>query len=148
VPLLAGCQHTSNPLPHGIQVHRGEASAVEINDPKFRVDFPGHPIEKLARLRLVRRPGLIKNGATSSLGRAQQHGLSLRPPGIRIHLKPSGYTGSVLAPAARLQRPAVDSEGRLVQHGDRRIGRVNPDGTHVTRRPFLGARFNSPTTCL
>jgi gluconolactonase len=68
--------------------------------------------------------------------------------GISVFLKPSGYTGSV----PRGGEPGsngltVDSEGRLVlcEHGDRRVGRLEKNGKHVTLADrFMGRRFNSP----
>jgi gluconolactonase len=68
--------------------------------------------------------------------------------GVRIFLKPSGYTGSV----PRGGEPGsngltTDSEGRLVlcEHGDRRVGRLEKDWKHVTLADrFMGKRFNSP----
>ena len=63
-------------------------------------------------------------------------------------LKPSGYTGTT----ARGGEPGsngllFDREGRLIlcQHGDRRIARLEADGTFGTiAATFDGKRFNSP----
>ncbi|MCA9099647.1 MAG: SMP-30/gluconolactonase/LRE family protein [Planctomycetales bacterium] len=68
--------------------------------------------------------------------------------GLSEFLKPAGYTGE----KGRGGEPGsngllVDSEGRLVlcEHGDRRIGRINKDGEHVTLADrYNGKRFNSP----
>ncbi len=151
--LLAGCQHTSPPLPHGIQTHRGEAfGSLEVNDPKFfELISPSTPIEKLASgFDWSEGPVWIKNGGHLLFSDVPSNTVYRWTPGqgISIHLKPSGYTGSV----PRGGEPGsngltVDSQGRLVlcEHGDRRVGRVNQDGTHVTLADkFLGARFNSP----
>ena len=68
--------------------------------------------------------------------------------GISVFLKPSGYTGE----AARGGEPGsngllLDSVGRLVlcQHGDRRIVRVEEDGSWTTLVDrYRGRRLNSP----
>lgn len=68
--------------------------------------------------------------------------------GISTFLKPAGYTG----PAKRGGEPGsngllVDSEGRLVlcEHGDRRVARLEKDGTRTTLADrFEGKRLNSP----
>ncbi len=65
-----------------------------------------------------------------------------------VFLKPSGYTGS----APRGGEPGsnglvLDPEGRLVlcQHGDRRVARLEPDGSFKTLVDnFEGKRLNSP----
>jgi gluconolactonase len=66
----------------------------------------------------------------------------------KVFLKPSGYTGT----APRGGEPGSnglleDTEGRLVlcQHGDRRVARLEKDGTFTTLADrFDGKRFNSP----
>jgi len=68
--------------------------------------------------------------------------------GLSQFLKPSGYTGSV----ARGGEPGsngllFDGEGRLVlcQHGDRRVARLEPDGSfHTLADRYHGKRLNSP----
>ncbi len=68
--------------------------------------------------------------------------------GVSVFKKPSGYTGSV----ARGGEPGsngllMDSEGRLVlcQHGDRRVARLESDGSFTTiADKYEGKRFNSP----
>ncbi len=68
--------------------------------------------------------------------------------GLSVFLKPAGYTGE----KRRGGEPGsngllVDGEGRLVlcEHGDRRVGRINKDGEHVTLADrYNGKRFNSP----
>lgn len=65
-----------------------------------------------------------------------------------VFLKPSG----MLTPRDGFQEPgsnglAVDSEGRLLlcQHGERRVARLNPDGSQTALADkFEGKRFNSP----
>ena len=68
--------------------------------------------------------------------------------GISVFMKPSGYTGSV----PRGGEPGsngltVDSAGRLVlaEHGDRRIARLEKNGTKTTLTEYYQfMRYNSP----
>jgi gluconolactonase len=68
---------------------------------------------------------------------------------LELFLKPSGYTGSA---AFTGREPganglAFDAQGRLVlcQHGDRRISRLEADGSFTTLADrYDGKRFNSP----
>jgi gluconolactonase len=68
--------------------------------------------------------------------------------GLRVFLKPSGYTGSI----PRGGEPGsngllLDGDGRLVlcQHGDRRVARREKDGTFtVLADRYQGKRLNSP----
>jgi gluconolactonase len=68
--------------------------------------------------------------------------------GIDVFLKPSGYTGA--APYGR--EPGsngliIDPQGRLIsmEHGDRRVSRMDPDGGKITLADrFEGKRLNSP----
>ena len=68
--------------------------------------------------------------------------------GVRVFLKPSGYSGK----SGRGGEPGsnglvLDPKGRLVicQHGDRRVARREPDGTLTTlTERYEGKRFNSP----
>lgn len=69
--------------------------------------------------------------------------------GLTRFLEPSGYTGS--APFAGREPGSnglvFDAHGRLVlcQHGDRRIARLNDDGSFtVLADRYQGRRFNSP----
>ncbi len=68
--------------------------------------------------------------------------------GISVFLHPSGYSGK----RPRGGEPGsngllLDAEGRLVlcEHGDRRVARLEPDGTKTTLAGhYRGKRFNSP----
>jgi gluconolactonase len=161
---LAGCQTA---VPREIKIHHGEKfGSIEILDPKLNsLIAPGTPIEKLASgFDWSEGPVWIKPGhppVTSGPLSWNNGGYLLfsdvpsntvyrwnATEGIQVFLKPSGYTGSV----PRAGEPGsngltVDSQGRLVlcEHGDRRVGRLEPDGRHVTLADrFLGKRFNSP----
>lgn len=68
--------------------------------------------------------------------------------GLQVFLEPSGYTGRAL----KFREPGsngltTDRGGRLLicQHGDRRISRLNADGTFEPLISYYdGRRFNSP----
>ena len=69
--------------------------------------------------------------------------------GASVFLKPSGYTGK--EPFAGREPGSngltFDAEGRLVfcQHGDRRVGRLEQDGSRTTLADrYQGKRLNSP----
>lgn len=73
--------------------------------------------------------------------------------GTSLHLKPSGYSGS--APFTGREPGsnglALDGKGRLIlsEHGDRRITRLEPDGTRtVLADRYEGKRLNSPNDVL
>lgn len=150
--LLMGCQHPQK-LPPEVKVHRGEPfGALEMNDPKlFSLIAPASPIEKLASgFDWSEGPVWIKDGGFLVFSDVPSNTVYQwkEGEGISIYLKPSGYTGT----EARGGEPGsngltVDSQGRLVlcEHGDRRVGRVDKDGRHVTLADrYQGKRFNSP----
>ena len=69
--------------------------------------------------------------------------------GTSVFFKPSGYTGTRPFEGAEpgSNGLAFDSEGRLVsaEHGDRRIGRLEPNGKKITLVDrYQGKRINSP----
>jgi len=72
--------------------------------------------------------------------------------GTSEFLKPSGYTGSKPRGGKAGDEPGsnglnLDSQGRLVlcEHGDRRVTRIEKDGTKtVLADNYLGKRLNSP----
>ncbi|MGI0029846.1 MAG: SMP-30/gluconolactonase/LRE family protein [Nitrososphaera sp.] len=69
--------------------------------------------------------------------------------GVSLFLKSSGYTGTEPFPGREpgSNGLAFDREGRLVfcQHGDRRISRLEKDGSRTTLVDrYLGKRINSP----
>lgn len=68
--------------------------------------------------------------------------------GVSLHLKPSGYTGTVdYGKEPGSNGLLMDSEGRLVscEHGDRRISRIEKDGGKRTLVDnYQGKRLNSP----
>lgn len=71
-----------------------------------------------------------------------------RDKGVELYLKPAGYTG--VAPYGK--EPGsngliLDTQGRLIsmEHGDRRLSRMDPDGGKVTLVDrYEGKRLNSP----
>ena len=69
--------------------------------------------------------------------------------GVRVHIERSGYTGETRFDGREpgSNGLAFDREGRLVvcQHGDRRVVRIESDGTRTTLADrYEGKRLNSP----
>jgi len=69
--------------------------------------------------------------------------------GVGVFLRPSGYTGSepYTGREPGSNGLTIDPEGRLVlaEHGDRRIGRLEKDGSRTTLAVrYQGKRLNSP----
>jgi gluconolactonase len=154
--LFAGCQHTHenrHPLPANIKAHAGESfGTLEVNDPRFFTLIElSAPIEKLASgFDWSEGPVWIKPGGYLVFSDVPSNTVYRwkEGEGVSVYLKPSGYTGAT----PRGGEPGSngltnDREGRLVlcEHGDRRVGRVEKDGRHVTLADrFQGKRFNSP----
>jgi gluconolactonase len=67
---------------------------------------------------------------------------------VHVYLNPSGYTGKTPGAADQGSNGLLrDADGRLVlcQHGDRRVARLEPDGSFKTLADrYDGKRFNSP----
>jgi gluconolactonase len=154
--LFAGCQHTheSRPaLPANIKAHHGESfGTLEVNDPRFFTLIElSAPIEKLASgFDWSEGPVWIKQGSYLVFSDVPSNTVYRwkEGEGVSVYLKPSGYTGAT----PRGGEPGsngltTDRQGRLVlcEHGDRRVGRIEQDGRHVTLADrFQGKRFNSP----
>ncbi len=149
---LIGCR-TTPPLPPEIRAHRGEPfGSMEVIDPMFFALIPAAtPIEKLASgFDWSEGPVWIKNGGYLLFSDVPSNTVYRwkAGQGVSVHLKPSGYTGAT----PRAGEPGsngltVDSEGRLTlcEHGDRRVGRIEKDGRHITLADrYQGKRFNSP----
>ena len=154
--LFVGCQsshHGHSSLPPEIKIHPGEAfGTLEVNDPNFftLIDLAA-PIQKLASgFDWSEGPVWIKDGGYLFFSDVPSNTVYRwkEGEGVSVYLKPSGYTGAT----PRAGEPGsngltTDSQGRLVlcEHGDRRVGRVEKDGRHVTLADkFNGKRFNSP----
>ena len=154
--LFAGCQsshHSHSSLPPEIKAHSGESfGTLEVNDSNFftLIDLSA-PIQKLASgFDWSEGPVWIKDGGYLVFSDVPSNTVYRwkEGEGVSVYLKPSGYTGST----PRAGEPGsngltTDSQGRLVlcEHGDRRVGRVEKDGRHVTLADkFNGKRFNSP----
>ena len=149
---LTGCR-TTQPLPPEIRTHHGEPfGSMEVIDPAFFTLIPAAtPIEKLASgFDWSEGPIWIKNGGYLLFSDVPSNTVYRwkAGQGVSVHLKPSGYTGAT----PRGGEPGsngltVDSEGRLTlcEHGDRRVGRIEKDGRHITLADrYQGKRFNSP----
>lgn len=158
---LTGCQSTEPaastsarvPLPASITNHTGEAfGALEVNDPLFFTLISATtPLEKLASgFDWSEGPVWIKSGGYLVFSDVPANTVYRwkQGDGVSVYLKPSGYTGA----EPRGGEPGsngltLDSEGRLVlcEHGDRRVGRIEKNGTHITLADrYNGKRFNSP----
>lgn len=164
--MVPACSQLTPP-PANISVHHAESfGQIEVLDSRLNTLLdPGAPLEKLASgFDWSEGPVWIKPGkAPVSSGpasiRAGGYLLFSDVPsntvyrwsagdGVSVFIKPSGYTGST----PRGGEPGsngltVDSEGRLVlcEHGDRRVGRIEKNGQHITVADrFMGKRFNSP----
>jgi gluconolactonase len=164
--MVPACSRLTPPPPN-IAVHHAESfGQVEVLDPRLNALIaPGTPLEKLASgFDWSEGPVWIKPGkapVTSGPASVRAGGYLLfsdvpsntvyrwsAKDGVSVFVKPSGYTGST----PRGGEPGsngltVDSEGRLVlcEHGDRRVGRIEKNGRHVTLADrFMGKRFNSP----
>lgn len=149
----ASASPSSHPLPATIKNHNGEPfGSLEVNDPQFfTLVAVAAPLEKLASgFDWSEGPVWIKNGGYVVFSDVPSNTVYRWTPGkgVSVHLHPSGYTGA----EARGGEPGsngltVDSQGRLVlcEHGDRRVGRIEKDGRHVTVVDrYNGKRFNSP----
>lgn len=144
---------TGTAPPATIRNHKGEGfGSFEAKDPQFYTLLPvGTVLEKLASgFDWSEGPVWIRSGGYLVFSDVPSNTVYRWTPGegISVHLRPSGYTGS----EPRGGEPGsngltVDSQGRLVlcEHGDRRVGRVEKDGRHVTLADrYQGKRFNSP----
>jgi gluconolactonase len=129
------------------------AYAIERQDPRLdALVAPDAAVEELADgFRWVEGPAWDARTGTLLFSDIPANAvLRLRPGGrAEVFLRPSGYSGS--APFAGREPGAnglaFDAEGRLVlcEHGDRRVTRLESDGTRsVLADRFEGRRLNSP----
>jgi gluconolactonase len=140
-------------LPATIKSHSGETfGTLEVNDPRFftLIELTS-PIQKLASgFDWSEGPVWIKQGGHLLFSDVPANTVYRwkEGEGMSVYLRPSGYTGK----EPRGGEPGsngltVDAQGRLVlcEHGDRRVGRIERNGRHVTLADrFNGKRFNSP----
>ena len=152
--LFTGCQSApKHPLPSSIKSHESETfGTLEVNDPYFFTLIElSSPIQKLASgFDWAEGPIWIKEGGYLVFSDVPSNTVYRwkAGEGVSVYLHPSGYTGAT----PRAGEPGsngltTDSQGRLVlcEHGDRRIGRVEKNGRHVTLADrYNGKRFNSP----
>jgi gluconolactonase len=126
---------------------------IERKDPRFdRLVPPEARLEKLAEgFEWSEGPVWSRDGGYLLFSDIPRNSVMKWSPseGISLFLKPSGYTGS--KPFTGLEPGSngllFDREGRLIlcQHGDRRIARLEKDGTFTTLADrFEGKRLNSP----
>lgn len=125
---------------------------IERKDPRFDQLVPRDAvIEKLADgFDWTEGPVWIPNGSFLLFSDIPKNTVFRWKEGekVNIHLKPSGYTGS----DTRGGEPGsngllLDADGRLVlcEHGDRRVARLEKDGSKTTLADrYQGKRLNSP----
>lgn len=161
--LLAGCQSYRGSEPARAPVVMG---SIEVLDPKLNdLIAPGTHIEKLAsgfdwsegpvwipgaNTLIDKVPAGWSRGGFLLFSDVPSNTVYRWSPadGVSVFLRPSGYTGS----EPRGGEPGsngltTDQAGRLVlcEHGDRRVGRLERDGRHITLADrYEGKRFNSP----
>ena len=163
-----GCQSgRSLSLPAAIHAHQGESfGSFEVNDPKFftLVELTS-PIQKLAsgfawaegpvwitpgKPPVADAPASVLEGGYLLFSDVPSNTVYRwkEGEGVSVFLHPSGYTGAT----PRGGEPGsngltTDAQGRLVlcEHGDRRVGRLEPNGRHIALADrYQGKRFNSP----
>jgi gluconolactonase len=153
--LLAGCQHmpTKNPPdnPHDVTSEK-YFGKIDRLDPAFdALIAPGTKIEKLAEnFDWSEGPVWIRNGGYLLFSDVPMNIIYKwqEGKGVSTYFTPSGYTGTI----PRGGEPGsngltVDSQGRVTscEHGDRRVGRMEKDGTKTTvADKYQGKRLNSP----
>jgi gluconolactonase len=161
-----GCSTPAPPpaLPSEIRNHQGESfGSLEVIDPKFLTLIElTTSLQKFASgFDWAEGPIWIKPGQTPLASLPPNGGYLLfsdvpsntvyrwkEGEGVSIFLKPSGYTGAT----PRGGEPGsngltTDADGRLVlcEHGDRRVGRLEKNGRHITLADrYQERRFNSP----
>ncbi len=157
VSLLVACALVAGPLaaltPGEEKRPRETLGTIERKDPRFdKLIAPGAVLEKLVDGHdWTEGPVWVKEGGYLLFSDIPRNSVyKLTPDGHEsLFLKPSGYTGS----ATNLQEPGsngllIDPEGRLVlmEHGDRRVGRLEKDGKTrtVLADRWDGKRLNSP----
>lgn len=126
---------------------------IDRRDPAFDALIPkGAHIEKLATgFKWTEGPVWVKNGGYVLFSDIPNNAIHQWTPGKglkRDFIKPAGYTGT----KERGGEPGsnglvLDSQGRLTlcEHGDRRVTRIEKDGTKTTlASKYDGKRFNSP----
>jgi gluconolactonase len=126
---------------------------IERGDPRFdKLIAPGTVLEKLVDGHdWTEGPVWVKEGGYLLFSDIPRNSIYKLTPDKHesLFMKPSGYTGS----ATNLQEPGsngllIDPEGRLVlmEHGDRRVSRLEKDGKTKTTLAdrWEGKRLNSP----
>ncbi|NLX97497.1 MAG: SMP-30/gluconolactonase/LRE family protein [Rhodopirellula sp.] len=126
--------------------------AIERADPRFDAIVPaGAVLEKLAEgFEWSEGPVWNHHGGYLLFSDIPNNAVMRWSPrdGLGLFLKPSGYTGSIPRGGEIGSNGLLfDSQNRLVlcQHGDRRMARLEEDGTFTTLVDrYQGRRFNSP----
>lgn len=125
---------------------------IERLDPRFdKLVPPGAVLEKLAEgFKWSEGPVWIRDGGYLLFSDIPRNSVMKwkEGRGIRLFLKPAGYTGKVpRGGESGSNGLLLDARGRLLlcQHGDRRMARLEKDGRFTTLVDrYRGKRFNSP----
>lgn len=125
---------------------------IERFDPRFdRLIPPEARLEKLAEgFEWAEGPVWVPKGAYLLFSDIPRNSVMKWRPGegLSLYLKPAGYTGSAPRGGESGSNGLVlDAAGRLIlcQHGDRRIARLEDDGSFTTLADrYEGKRLNSP----
>jgi gluconolactonase len=132
--------------------HYPTMGTIERKDPAFdRLIAPGAVLEQLAGgFDWIEGPVWVKDGGYLLCSDIPKNSVIKwqEGKGKSVFLHPSGYTGT----STHLREPGsngllLDRQGRLVlmEHGDRRVGRLEKDGRKTTLADrYRGKRLNSP----
>ncbi len=150
---LAVLDAASQSLPAGVRACVGEPQgSVEVLDPRLlRYVDPGERFQRIATGFEWSEGPVWDRAAEALLFSDVPSNVVYRWSqrfGLEVALRPSGFA----AATARGREPgsnglAIDAQGRLLlcEHGDRRLGRIERDGRHVTLVDrFDGNRLHSP----
>ncbi len=156
--LAVGLALLCYPMVAGVSARAAENTAfptvgtIERADPRFDRLIPRDAVlEKLAEgFKWTEGPAWVAEGGYLLFSDIPNNAI-LRwkeGEGVKSFLKPAGYTGAeARGGESGSNGLLLDRQGRLVlcQHGDRRIVRIEPNGTWTTLADrYQGKRFNSP----
>lgn len=138
--------------PRGVTPTPVQAELARFDAALDDVIAPGAQVERIAEgFRFTEGPVWVRRAACLLFSDPNSNTIYRWTPDgqVSIFMSGSGYTG---ADVAEYRQPGsngltIDDEGRLVfcRHGDRRIARLEPDGSLTTLADrFEGGRLNSP----
>jgi gluconolactonase len=149
---LGACGSLAVGSAHGQDQQYPTLGTIERLDPRLDQILPRHArVERIAEgFDWSEGPVWDKQGGFLTFSDVPRNTVFKLQPGkgVSVFLKPSGYTGTVPRGGEPGSNGLLrDSQGRLVlcQHGDRRVARLEEDGTFKTLADrYQGRRFNSP----